>query len=160
MQLKIIPGYGHPEEIRRLFTEYTTLLTQGDPEFKKYLQIQNYDEEIAHLEKKYGPPEGRLYLALADGKPAGCIALRKLNPAQCEMKRLYVRPEYRSLGIGKLLTQQILHDARQIGYRQVMLDTFPFLERAIVMYRQLGFRETGRYNDSPMASTLYLVLEL
>ena len=160
MQIQILPGYSFPDEIRQLFTEYTTLLTEGDPQFREYLRIQNYDAEIAHLEDKYGQPDGRLYLALANGRSAGCIALRKLNATQCEMKRLYVRPEYHSLGIGKRLTERILLDARSMGYRQILLDTFPFLDRAIGMYRRLGFRETDKYNDSPMASTVYLKLEL
>lgn len=160
MQIQIVPGYGFPEEIRKLFTQYTTLLTQGDPEFRYYLQLQNYDAEIARLESKYGPPDGKLYLALADGRSAGCVALRKLSDTQCEMKRLYVCPEYRGLGIGRLLTEQILRDARDIGYRQILLDTFPFLERAVGMYRRLGFRETEKYNDSPMESTIYLILDL
>ena len=160
MQIQIVPGYSFPEEIRQLFTEYTAHLTEGDPQFRDYLRIQNYDAEIAHLEDKYGHPNGRLYLALANGKSAGCIALRKLNDSQCEMKRLYVRPEYRSLGIGKRLTSQILDDARSMGYRQILLDTFPFLDRAMGMYRRLGFQETDKYNDSPMASTVYLKMDL
>ena len=115
MQIQIIPAYHYPEEIRKLFTEYTDHLIAGDPEFRTYLQIQNYDGEIACLEEKYGPPYGRLYLALADGKTAGCIALRTVDEQRCEMKRLYVRDEFRSHGIGRKLTEQILADAREIG---------------------------------------------
>lgn len=160
MTIVLIPAYSHPEAVRGLFTEYTSLLIAGDPEFQQYLQIQNYDAEIAHLEHKYGSPAGRLYLALADGAIAGCIALRKLDDERCEMKRLYVRPEYQGRGIGRLLTERILEDARSIGYRQILLDTFPFLEHAITMYRHMGFREIPRYNDSPMDSTIYMALEL
>lgn len=160
MSIELIPAYSYPEEVRRLFTEYTSLLIAGDPEFQQYLQIQNYDAEIAHLEHKYGPPTGRLYLALADGAIAGCIALRKLDDQRCEMKRLYVRPEYRGQGIGRQLTDRILEDARGIGYRQILLDTFPFLDHALTMYRNMGFREIPRYNDSPMDSTIYMALEL
>lgn len=160
MQIQIIPAYPYPEEIRKLFTEYTDHLIAGDPEFLTYLQIQNYDGEIACLEEKYGPPYGRLYLALADGKTAGCIALRKLDEHRCEMKRLYVRDEFRSHGIGRKLTEQVLADAREIGYREILLDTLPFLTDAIRLYRRLGFREIPRYNNSPMDSTLYFALEL
>lgn len=160
MKIEIIPAYGFPEDVRQLFTEYTTLLIQGDPEFRQYLQIQNYDAEIAHLEDKYGAPQGRLYLALADKKVVGCIALRKLEDDSCEMKRLYVRPEYQSRGIGRLLTEQILEDARKIGYHRILLDTFPFLDRAVAMYEHMGFRRISRYNDSPMDSTIYMALEL
>lgn len=160
MDIQIIPAYSSPQEIRRLFHEYTELLAKSDPEFRDYLLIQNYEAEITHLEHKYGMPEGRLYLALADGTAAGCIGLRKLNPRQCEMKRLYVRPEFREQGIGRLLTEQILRDAKIIGYQQVLLDTFPFLEQALTMYRHMGFREIPRYNDSPMDSTIFLALDL
>ena len=160
MTISIIPAYSHPEEVRRLFTEYTTLLIAGDPEFQQYLQIQNYDTEIAHLEQKYGPPAGRLYLALSDGAVAGCIALRKLDDMRCEMKRLYVRPEYQGHGIGRVLTEKILEDARSIGYGQILLDTFPFLDHAISMYHHMGFRQIPRYNDSPMESTIFMALEL
>ena len=160
MTIEIIPAYPYPEEVRKLFTEYTSLLIAGNPEFQQYLQIQNYDEEIAHLEHKYGAPAGRLYLALAEGSVAGCIALRKLDDERCEMKRLYVRPEYQGQGIGRQLTERILSDACSIGYRQIQLDTFPFLEQAITMYRHMGFREIPRYNDSPMDSTIYMGLEI
>lgn len=160
MDIQIIPAYSQQEEIRCLFQEYTELLAEGDSQFRKYLQIQNYDAEISHPEEKYSMPKGRLYLALADGNVAGCIALRKLNMQQCEMKRLYVRPEFQGHGIGRMLTEQILLDAKQIGYRMVLLDTFPFLQRALTMYRHMGFREIPRYNDSPMDSTIFLALDL
>ena len=160
MQIQIIPAYSCPEEVRQLFTEYTDHLIAGDPEFLTYLQIQNYDGEIACLEEKYGPPYGQLYLALADGKTAGCIALRKLDEHRCEMKRLYVRDEFRRHGIGRKLVEQHLTDARKIGYRVILLDTLPFLTDAIRLYRRLGFREIPRYNNSPMDSTLYFALEL
>lgn len=160
MQIKITPGYAYPESIRQLFTEYTDLLIAEDPQFCGYLKLQNFDEEIAHLETKYGLPEGRLYLAFVDGKPAGCIALRKLDSRRCEMKRLYVRPAFRGLGIGKRLTQQILEDARNIGYQQILLDTFPFLYQAIAMYQQMGFQEISIYNNCPVENTIYMAMEL
>lgn len=160
MKIQIVPAYDRPQEIRQLFQEYTDLLADGDPTFREYLQIQNYDTELAHLEDKYGYPWGRLYLALADEKTAGCIALRKLSETQCEMKRLYVRPSFQGHGIGRMLTRKILDDARAIGYSSVLLDTFPFLDRALAMYRHMGFREIDRYNNSPMASAIYMTLEL
>lgn len=160
MQIEITPGYAHPESIRQLFAEYTNLLITQEPKFCGYLKLQNFDEEIAHLETKYGHPYGRLYLALVNKELAGCIALRKVDARRCEMKRLYVRLEFQGLGIGKRLTQQILEDARSIGYQQVLLDTFPFLDRAIAMYRRMGFREIPIYNNCPVENTLYMALEL
>lgn len=98
------------EVIRQLFTEYTNMLAEGDREIWKYLGIQNYDAEIEHLEDKYGLPNGRLYIAWVNDKPAGCIGLRKLNELDdgaCEMKRLYVRPEFRGYGIAGTLVETI-----------------------------------------------------
>ncbi len=160
MKIEIIPAYHKKEEIRTLFGEYTNLLTEGDAEFRDYLKIQHYDDELEHPEKKYGFPGGRLYMALCDGKVAGCAALRKLDEHRCEMKRLYVREDFRGNGIGNLLTDRLICDAKQIGYRHLLLDTFPFLERAIGMYHSRGFREIEKYNDSPMASTIYMMLDL
>ena len=156
----LIPAFDHPEEVGQLFQEYTDMLIAGDPGFRQYLDIQHYEDELQHLEHKYGPPEGRLYLAYCDGRLAGCIGLRKLDGERCEMKRLYTRPAFRGKGIGRLLVQRILHDARQIGYRYMLLDTLPFLETAIQMYRRLGFYEIPSYNDSPMDTSIYMKLDL
>lgn len=160
MNIEIIPAYHRKEEIRTLFVEYTQLLTDEDAEFRDYLTIQHYDDELEHLEQKYHFPEGRLYMALCDGEIAGCAALRKLDKHRCEIKRLYVREKYRGNGIGSLLTDRLIRGARQIGYRHLLLDTFPFLERAVAMYQARGFREIEKYNDCPMASTIYMVLDL
>ena len=160
MKIEIIPAYHKKEEIRTLFREYTEQLAEGDAEFRDYLKIQHYDDELEHPEQKYGFPGGRLYLALCDGNVAGCVALRKLDEQRCEMKRLYVREDYRGNGIGKLLTDKLIREAKKIGYRHLLLDTFPFLERAIGMYQARGFREIEKYNDSPMASTIYMMLDL
>ncbi len=160
MKIEIIPAYHKKEEIRTLFGEYTEQLAEGDAEFRDYLKIQHYEDELEHPEQKYGFPGGRLYMALCDGNVAGCVALRKLDEQRCEMKRLYVRENYRGNGIGNLLTDKLIREAKKIGYRHLLLDTFPFLERAIGMYQARGFREIEKYNDSPMASTIYMMLDL
>lgn len=160
MTIQILPGFQRPEQVRELFTEYTKLIIDGDSRFRDYLILQNYDEELLHLEAKYGPPGGRLYLAYCDQALAGCIALRQLDENRCEMKRLYVRPQYRKLHIGSVLVGKVIAEAKAIGYRYLLLDTFPFLDVAIRMYEKLGFRYIPRYNDSPMDSTLYMQLDL
>lgn len=160
MSLTIIPAYVHPEEIGALFSEYTEALIAGEPSFSGYLSLQNYDEELKHLEHKYGQPWGRLYLALWDGKPAGCIGLRRMDEQRCEMKRLYVRPQFRGAHIGRHLVQLVIDDARSIGYSHMLLDTFSFLESAIRMYRTLGFYEIDRYNDNPIDGCVYMKLDL
>lgn len=160
MGLEMIPAYDHPEEVRQLFAEYTDMLMEGDPSFREYLKLQNYEEEIRHLEKKYGRPKGRLYLAYQEGQLAGCIGLRKIDEENCEMKRLYVRPSFRGSRIGSRLVEKILEDARTIGYRHMLLDTLPFLKSAVRMYRRYGFYEISRYNDNPIDSSIYLRLDL
>ena len=160
MRLELIPGYDRPAELLSLFTEYTRMLVSHDPSFQIYLDIQHYADEIRDLEAKYGRPEGRLYLALWEGEAAGCIALRKLDEQRCEMKRLYVRPEYRGEKLGEVLVRKIIGDAREIGYKHMMLDTLPFLQSAIHMYKKLGFYETDCYNDSPMDTTIFMRLDL
>lgn len=160
MTIQIIPGFDRPAQVRELFSEYTEFIIQGDSSFREYLVIQHFDEEMLHLDAKYGPPGGRLYLAYFDQKLAGCIALRQLDNTRCEMKRLYVREPFRRHHIGNILVSKVIADARSIGYRHLLLDTFPFLEVAIRMYEKLGFRYIHQYNDSPMASTLYMQLDL
>ena len=160
MNINIVYGYELKDEVKSLFSEYTDFLVNGDSEFKKYLEIQKYDHEIENLEEKYGLPYGRLYVAYLESEFAGCIALRKLNDTQCEMKRLYVKPEFRNKGIAKILVEKIISDAKTIGYSNMLLDTLPFLTTAIEMYKKIGFYEIGRYNDSPLENTIYMKLDL
>lgn len=160
MELKIVPAYSFPKEIRILFSEYTKMLIEGDSSFQKYLELQNYDEELEHLDIKYGLPDGRLYIAFYHGELAGCIGLRKIDEWNCEMKRLYVRPAFRGKKIGSKLIQQIIKDAKEIGYSHMLLDTLPFLKSAINMYETIGFYEIPSYNDSPMTTSIYMKLDL
>lgn len=160
MNFALKPAYDHKEEVRELFTEYMDMLVANEPRFKVYLDIQNYDEELEHLEKKYGPPDGRLYLLYVDDKLAGCVGMRKLDKEKCELKRLYVKRGFRRQGLGDLLLERIMGDARRIGYKYMYLDTLPFLKAALVMYKRAGFYEIERYNDSPLDTTIYMRCEL
>lgn len=160
MGVKLKLAYSCKDEIGELFTEYTNMLLEGDPTFKKYLDIQNYDQEVEDLEEKYGKPEGRLYIVYFNGQVAGCIGLRKIDNENCEMKRLYVRPEFRGNHIGNELVNRIIDDAKEIGYKFMLLDTFPFLENAIQMYKNFGFYEISSYNNSPMDSLIYMKMDL
>lgn len=160
MDMKIVYGYELKDEVKELFTEYTDYLVKGDKEFRKYLEIQKYDNEIENPEEKYGLPKGRLYVAYFENKVAGCIALRPLNDTQCEMKRLYVKPQFRNKGIAKILVEKIISDAKEIGYNSMLLDTLPFLTAATNMYKKMGFYEFECYNDSPLDNTIYMKLDL
>ncbi len=147
MKFAIIPGYDHQEKIGGLFREYTDMLVEHAPNFAGYLVLQKYDEELAHLREKYDS----LYLALTEnGEAAGCAALHRVDEARCEIKRLYVRPQYRKDGLGTVLMERILKDARRFGYQKMVLDTFPFLESAVRLYRRLGFVDSVQYNDNPI----------
>ncbi len=160
MKIELFEAYSHKEETKILFTEYTNMLIENDNDFSEYLKKQNYDDELEHLENKYGLPYGRLYLAFYDGKLAGCIGLRKIDNGNCELKRLYVKPEFRGNNIGRFLVEQIIKDARIIGYKHILLDTFPFLETAIKLYKHFGFYEIESYNNSPMNNLIYLKFDL
>ena len=160
MNIEIKEGIEYEEDIRELFMEYTDMLVENDSTFKEYLSIQNYDDEIAHLEHKYGRPEGRLYIVFCDCQPAGCVGLRKLSNEKCELKRMYVREQFRGLHIGRRLLELIIKDAKEAGYHEMLLDTLPFLKTALKMYRRSGFCEIPCYNDSPMDTSIYMKLDL
>jgi GNAT superfamily N-acetyltransferase len=147
-----------PEQIataRQLIEEYAAWL-----EFK--LCFQGFEEEMQSMPGKYASPTGRLLLALWDRKPAGVIALRSLEETGlCEMKRLYVRPEFRGHNIGRLLAERVIREAAEIGYSRMRLDTVPGqMDSAITMYRELGFKETDPYYQTPVGHTLFMELAL
>lgn len=160
MSIELFPAWDCKQEVRELFAEYTAMLAEGDSQFREYLAIQHYDEELEHLEAKYAPPHGRLYLVRCDGKTAGCIGLRRIDGQNCEMKRLYVRPSFRGKQIGEMLIRQVIEDARAIGYAHMLLDTLPFLRSALHLYQKYGFYEIPSYNDSPMETSIYMKLDL
>jgi GNAT superfamily N-acetyltransferase len=125
------------------------------------LEHQGFAHEVASLPGLYAPPRGRLLLALSGSEPVGCIALRPLpdlGPGVCEMKRMYVRPSARGRGVGRLLAQRLLADARAIGYRLMKLDsdTDPRFAAAVVLYRSLGFTDCPNYNDDPDPRTMWM----
>lgn len=112
--------------------------------------LGDYDTELAELPGKYNPPEGLLLLASVEGKPAGCIAYRKIGTDICEMKRMYVSPEHRGKGIGKKLAETLIDRAKVAGYTKMNLDTHPTMHTALSLYQALGFKEIERYNDNPI----------
>jgi len=122
--------------------------------------FQNFSEEAAALPGYYTPPDGRLALAIEGGMPAGCIALRRVDTARCEAKRLYVRPEFRGSGTGLALLQWVINEARAAGYTELLGDTMPVMQRALATYDRLGFERTAPYTTDPTPGAIYLRLKL
>ena len=137
------------ERARSLFREYETSLGVD-------LCFQGFEQELAGLPGAYARPSGRLLLAVDDGRPAGCVALRPLGADGCEMKRLYVRPEFRGRRVGRLLAERVIAEARAIGYPRMRLDTLPSMKEAIPLYRSLGFAEIGPYYANPVPGALFM----
>ena len=129
--------------VRSLFTEYAGSLGID-------LSFQGFDRELEELPGKYSPSEGALLIAEHDGKPCGCIALRRIDGRTCEMKRLYVQPACRGLGIGRELVSRLVEEARAKGYSSMRLDTLPSMRSAIAMCRSFGFQEIAPYIYNPV----------
>jgi len=138
---------------RELFREYQRSLNID-------LCFQDFENELAGLPGEYAPPFGRLFLLYEEKNLAGCVALRRIDDQTCEMKRLYVRPDFRGRQLGKRLTEAVIDESRIIGYKKMKLDTLPIMTTAITMYRSLGFKPTPPYRNNPVPGALFLELDL
>jgi putative acetyltransferase len=145
-----------PEEmplVRKLFEEYAASLDID-------LCFQDFESELETLPGGYGPPEGTIIVAISDGEPAGCVALRRIEKDTCEMKRLYVKPEHRGKGIGRALAGAVIECAREMGYASIKLDTLESMTEANALYVSLGFTECARYRHNPCEHPVYMELSL
>ncbi|CAN5463467.1 N-acetyltransferase [soil metagenome] len=125
------------------------------------LEMQNLTQELAELPGKYAPPAGALLLARVDGQVAGCVALKKLSEGIGEMKRLFIRPAYRKIGLGRRLVERIVGETRGLGYGVLRLDTLPGKRgRAVALYRSIGFVSIPAYWNSTLPGTEYMEMKL
>jgi putative acetyltransferase len=153
IEIGLASGPAEVEAVRALFLEYAHSLPVD-------LAFQGFDREVAELPGEYSAPRGTLLLARVGGSPAGCVALRRAPDGQGEVKRLYVRPEFRGLGIGRTLVETLIEAARGRGYRSLCLDTLPTMESGYKLYRSLGFEEVGPYYETPVVGTRFLRRDL
>ncbi|MBI5486450.1 MAG: GNAT family N-acetyltransferase [Deltaproteobacteria bacterium] len=153
--IRILPATtpDHVAHARALFLEYAATLGFD-------LSFQGFDAELAALPGGYAAPGGALLLAYVGDDVAGCVAMRPFDEGICEMKRLYVRPAYRGLGVGRRLATEIIEAARAAGYARMRLDTVPTMVEAIAMYRAVGFVEIGAYRVNPVEGAVYLEMDL
>ena len=153
--VKIVPARTAQliDQVRALFEEYAAWIGID-------LSFQNFEEELANLPAGYTPPEGCLLLALVGGEAAGCLAVRELETGVCEMKRLYVKPQFRGMRIGKALAEAAIEEAKRLGYERMRLDTLPPMTRAQGLYLSLGFQEIAPYRFNPVEGAVYMELKL
>lgn len=153
------------QQVRTLFTEYVEFIrTDVDTSVDNLddvLPMAGYEQELAELPGKYAPPDGRLLLALNDGEAAGCVAFYKLNEGVCEVKRMWVRPQFRGKKIGRALVETLIAEARASGYATMLLSTVDILTEAQALYRSLGFELTEPFFELPddlMAHEVFMKL--
>lgn len=143
----------HFDQARTLFREYEIWLGVD-------LCFQGFEQELAGLPGKYAAPQGCILLANEDATAIGCVAVRPINDNVCEMKRLYVQPEFRNRGLGNKLVRLIIDKAREVGFERMRLDTLNTLEEAMHLYEKYGFKEIEPYYNNPLSNTIYWELGL
>lgn len=151
--MQIVDGLDYIEEVKELIIEYINSLNRD-------LSFQNINSELNSLKTKYSYPNGRIITAIVDDKVVGCVAFYKHSSKRCEMKRLYVKKEYRNLKIGNTLVENIILLAKKDGYREMVLDTIKPLTSAINLYKKFGFQEIKPYYSNPMPDVIYMKLDL
>ena len=138
---------------RELIREYSAFLGID-------LSFQNFEKEMEEFPLQYARPEGRILVAVEGGKSVGVVGLRRFSGKICELKRMYVRPDFRGRGIGRLLAARAIEEARAIGYARMRLDTLSRLKEAVSLYDSLGFKEIGPYRANPNKGVIYMELDL
>ena len=152
--MEIVDGKPYIDQVKSLIIEYTNRLGRD-------LTFQNIEDELEDLARKYTPPEGELLVAIdTGGNAGGMIAYHHHSKNRCEMKRLYVKPDFRGAKLGELLIRELLERAKQAGYQEMVLDTIAPLQSAIHLYQKFGFAECEPYYDNPMNDVIYMKKKL
>jgi ribosomal protein S18 acetylase RimI-like enzyme len=146
------------EVTRSLLAEYLASREFEESIFPE--EVQAFQMQLSELPAEFAPPKGCLFLAMYGEQPAGCVGLRDLGDAICEMKRLYVKPEFRGLKIGRKLMESIITEARTIGYSAIRGDTIPSMQAAKTLYISLGFKEIEPYRYNPIEGVMFMELKL
>ena len=160
MEYRFVSAMNQREELKPLYEEYARMLLEKDPAFAVSLDQQNYEEEITRLEEKYASPRGRMYLLYADEALAGCVGMKESDADHAELKRLYVRPQFRGHNLGEQMIRRIMEDAKEAGYHFLRLDTLPVLTTALALYRRMGFYEIPPYYNCLVPNTVFLEIAL
>ncbi|HZV43100.1 MAG TPA: GNAT family N-acetyltransferase [Saprospiraceae bacterium] len=149
------------DQVRALIREFVFWHRQEHhddlPLIDEYFSAEDFEDELILLPGEYAPPRGQLLLALYNGEPAGCVALRELDAHTCEMKRMFVYPHFQGKGIGRILTRRIIEEAKRIGYSSIRLDTSIRQIEAQTFYHSLGFERTASYYELPERLKNWLV---
>lgn len=153
IQIVDAEGEAGLDHARRLFRSY---LAEFAGSFAEAFCLRDLEAEVAGLPGQYAPPSGCLLLAMEGDTAAGCVAMRDLGDGTCEMKRLYVLPEFRGRRLGRRLVAEVLRRAGAAGYRRMLLDTMPEMAEAIALYRSFGFGDTAPYGSSPDGRAVYM----
>jgi GNAT superfamily N-acetyltransferase len=153
MEIVAVESAEQLAQVRALFEEYWR-------SFGFTPCFQDFGVEVAGLPGAYAPPDGRLALAMVDGEPAGCGALKRLDGSRCEAKRLFVRPQFRGLGIGRAMLHWAIGEARVLGYSELVGDTMPVMQQALAMYERMGFERTGPYSEKPTPGAIFIRMKL
>ena len=153
IEIRAADGDDSLADARKLFKEYASSLGRD-------LSLEDFARELIELPGQYRPPHGALLVAQCDGRPAGCVALRPLDDTLCEMKRLFVRHQFRGKGVGKRLALAVIETARDRGYRAMRISFAPWMEEAIAIYRGLGFRPIEAYRTGVFEGSVFLELTL
>ncbi|UIJ72644.1 GNAT family N-acetyltransferase [Aurantimonas sp. HBX-1] len=137
------------KNVRQLVEEYTTWLGVD-------LHFQDHQAEIDNLQIKYAPPEGAMFVAMDSAEPAGCCGFVRFgSDGACELKRLYVRPSSRGLGLAADLVQRVINKAQMSGYKLILLDTLPSMTGAVTLYKKCEFTEIAPYYNNPVPNAVF-----